>query len=360
MTGKERIKRILNHERADRIGFHETFWWETVKKYRDEGHLKADERHEDHFNYDLDECWTFNMTADLDFKPKILREDKDTKTELSGNGAVLRWKKHESSTPEHIDFTVKEQKDWLPYREHLTAKKDFDRRINFEAYRSMKKDADSKGRFFNWSGVNVFECMHPVCGHENMLVGMVLEPEWILDMGEVYSDLTVELMKILFEREGKPDGLFFYEDMGFKERPFMSPDMYRELIMPSHIKTIEFAHSLGLPVFMHSCGFIEPLLPHMVEAGIDCLQAMEVKAGMDLLRIHRNFGKKIALFGGIDVRVLYSNDKKKIDAELESKIPIVKKSNGFILHSDHSIPPQVEYETIKYFFKKGLELGIYN
>jgi uroporphyrinogen decarboxylase len=87
---------------------------------------------------------------------------------------------------------------------------------------------------------------------------------------------------------------------------------------------------------------------------------IEVKAGMDLLRIFKNFGEKIALMGGIDVRAVYSNDKKIIDAELESKIPIVKEGFAYFLHSDHSIPKTVEYETYKYFIEKGLELGKYS
>ena len=78
---------------------------------------------------------------------------------------------------------------------------------------------------------------------------------------------SIDLMEILFAQEGKPDGIWFYEDMGFKQRPFMSPDMYREIVMPGHRKPMDYCHSLGLKVIMHSCGFIEPLLPGMVEAG---------------------------------------------------------------------------------------------
>ena len=123
-----------------------------------------------------------------------------------------------------------------------------------------------------------------------MLMGMALDPDWIRDMANTFADLTIALQEILFQEEGLPDGIWFYEDMGFKQRPFMSPDMYRDIIQPAHKKTIDYAHSLGLKVIMHSCGFIEPLLPHVVEAGIDCLQVIEVKAGMDLLRIKKNFG----------------------------------------------------------------------
>ena len=89
-----------------------------------------------------------------------------------------------------------------------------------------------------------FELMHPVCGHEYMLMGMALDPDWVKDMVNTYAQLTVDLQEILFAEEGKPDGIWFYEDMGFKERPFMSPAMYSEIIQPGH-KTIDYAQAWG-------------------------------------------------------------------------------------------------------------------
>ncbi|NLF36958.1 MAG: hypothetical protein GX584_07405, partial [Clostridiaceae bacterium] len=61
----------------------------------------------------------------------------------------------------------------------------------------------------------------------------------------------------------------------------------------------------------------------------------------------------------IDVRALYTNDKKIIDEELESKIPFVKEGFGYVLHSDHSIPNTVNFDTYQYFINRGLELGTY-
>ena len=219
--------------------------------------------------------------------------------------------------------------------------------------------AAEKKRFFVWSGINVFEQMHPVCGHEHMLVGMALDPEWIMDMVDTYSQLTVDLQEILFAREGKPDGIWFYEDMGFKERPFMSPDMYMELVNPGHVRTFDYAHSLGLPIIVHSCGFVETLVPGLIQAGMDCLQVIEIKAGMDLLKLHKLYGDVLSFMGGIDVRVIYTNDKSIIDKELASKIPIVKQRFGYTLHSDHSIPNTVEYDSYRYFVDRGLDMGTY-
>jgi len=105
---------------------------------------------------------------------------------------------------------------------------------------------------------------------------------------------------------------------------------------------------------VHSCGFVEPLVPGMIEAGMDCLQAMEVKAGMDMPRLAEKYADRIAFCGNIDIRIVASNDVQAIDEELTRKIvPVLERGSGYILHSDHSIPPEVEHDTLKYFFDHG-------
>jgi len=321
LTGIERIGNILRKKPVDRIGLFEHFWGDTLQKWQAGGHITEKEDLATHFGFDMSTCSAFSLVADLDFEPEVLEETEETILTRDGNGAVLRRHKLHSSTPEHVDFAVKERTAWEELVKPLLTPER--RRINFEAYRNAREAARQQNRFFCWSGVNVFELMHPVCGHEYMLMGMALDPDWVRDMATVFCEVTIALQEILFAEEGLPDGIWYYEDMGFKERPFMSPDMYREIIKPAHQKTIAFAHSLDLPVIMHSCGFIEPLLPDVVDAGIDCLQVIEVKSGMDPLRIARNFGDRITLFGGMDARNLVENDRDAIRAELSEKIPVL-------------------------------------
>lgn len=262
MTSIERIKNILQRKPADRIGLYEHFWNDTQQVWTEQGHLKKDENLSDHFDFDIDMCWPFDCTADLDFKPQIIEENEDTVLTRDGNGALLRRHKKHDTTPEHVDFYVKDRKAWEEmYKAKLTPER---RRINFEGYREIKKRSQKSNRFFVWSGINVFEQIHPLCGHENMLMGMALDPDWVRDMVDTYSQLNIDLMEILFSEEGQPDGIWFYEDLGFKFKPFMSPAMYKEIIQPGHIKTIQYAKSHNLPVIVHSCGYVEPLIPGLI------------------------------------------------------------------------------------------------
>ncbi len=360
MTSRERIGHLLRREPADRIGVHEGFWGDTRRTWAEQGHVGEDESLADHFGLDMRMGGWPNLVADLDAGSEIIEETEETKLVRNGNGAVLRWWKHRSGTPEHVDFLVCDHESWDRHvRAKLVDRSTLRRRIPFESYRNARASAAERELFFCWSGLNVFELMHPVCGHENMLIGMALEPDWVKDMCAVFADLIIDCQKTLFEQEGLPDGVWFYEDMGFKAKPFMSPAMYKDIVWPAHKKTFEFAKNLGLPIILHSCGYVEPLVPGLIEAGMDCLQAMEVKAGMDLLKLKAEYGDRISFMGGLDVRSLETNDLDKVEAELMKKIPAAMEGSGYVLHTDHSVSSRVNYETYKFFVRRGLEIGTY-
>ena len=360
LTSRERIGRILARKPVDRIGVIEHFWGDTQAAWAAAGHVDESEDLREHFDLDIASGGWLNMKADLDFEDQVVEEDDQTRLVRDGNGALLRSWKHKSGTPEHVDFLVKDRAGWQEHiRPHLVNADNDRRRVNVEGYREAKAKAAEAQRFFCWGGVNVFECMHPVCGHEHMLVGMALDPDWVRDMCTVYADLILRVMETVFAEEGQPGGIWFYEDMGFKHKPFMSPKMYKEIIWPSHKRTFAYAHSIGCPVVVHSCGYVEPLVEGLIEAGMDCLQAIEVKAGMDLVALKKKYGERISFCGGMDIRALETNDPEKVEAELQRNLPTAMADGGYILHTDHSVSTRVDYETYHYFVRRGLEIGTY-
>jgi len=357
MTARERVHNAIARQPVDRLPCSESFWGDTTKRWTAQGHLAEGEDTIRHFDMDIRRAGGIRSVADLDFEPVVLEETEETILRLDGNGATLRRHKLHASTPEHVDFTVKDRRGWEEHiRPHLLG---LDRRrIPFEGYRRERELAAADERHFCWSGTAPFEQMHPMCGHEYMLIGMAEDPDWVRDMVMTYAECTIRHMEVLFAEEGLPDSIFFFEDMGFKNKPFMSPAMYREIMQPGHARLFGFAHSLGRKVLVHSCGFVEPLVPGLVEAGMDCLQAMEVKAGMDMPRLFERFGDRLAFFGNIDVREIASNDRERLRAELDLKVPaMLERGGGYILHSDHSIPPDVDHDTYQFFLDYGRALG---
>jgi uroporphyrinogen decarboxylase len=369
LTGKERFSRILKHQPVDRIGLFEVFWKETAQKWADGGHIESPEVVNDHFGLDMRRTggpvspanWKpVNLVADLDAGDQVIEETDAVKLVRNGNGALLRWRKDGAGAPEHVDFLVKDRAAWDEHiRPHLVNTDNYTRRINFDRYRETRAACAQKEVFLTAGVVAAFDTMNELCGHESLLIAMAMDPEWVQDMCDVYTTLTINLFEILYAKEGLPDGMWFWDDLGFKHRPFMSQSMYRQIIFPAHKRLFDFAHSKGLPVVLHTDGLIESLIPQLIEAGVDCLQPLEAKAGMDLVKVKKLYGDRLALIGGMDARVLVSNDLEAVRAELEAKIPQAMAGSGYVLQVDHSVPDQVDYATYKYFVEKGLELGTY-
>jgi len=369
LTSKERFDRILKHQPVDRVGLFEVYWRETVQKWTAEGYLERPEMVSDHFGLDVrrtggeitpGDYHIVNVVANLDAGEQVVEETESVKLVRDGNGALLRWLKDGSGAPEHVDFAVKDRRSWEEHiRPYLLDERSYEQRLNFDSYRAVRSKCARDQRFMTCGVVGAFDRMSPVCGHEHLLAGMALDPEWVTEMADLYATLTVHLLEILFEREGLPDGLWVWDDLGFKHRPFMSPAMYRQMLYPAHKKLFDFAHGRGLPVVLHCDGYVEALVPSLIEAGINCLQPIEIKAGMDLLKLKKRFGEQIALIGGMDERVLETNDLEAVEAQLLEKLPGAMAGSGYVLQVDHSVSPLVDYETYRYFVERGLEIGTY-
>ncbi len=125
--------------------------------------------------------------------------------------------------------------------------------------------------------------------------------------------------------------------------------MLDELIFPYYRELVDFYHSHGVPVILHSCGGVTEAVPQLVDIGFDCLQPMEAKAGVDVVELAQRFGDKIAFMGNIDVTVLNTNDRDLVKEEVKGKLnALYKMGADYVFHSDHSVPPDVDFDTYRY------------
>jgi len=131
LTSKERIQRILRREPVDRIGISESFWGETIAKWRSEGKLPEDVDPSDHFNFDFHDSGWFNMAGNPDAEEEVLEETDETRLVRNADGAVMRWWKNKAGTPDHIDFTVKDRAGWEELvRPHLVNPDNYRKRMD--------------------------------------------------------------------------------------------------------------------------------------------------------------------------------------------------------------------------------------
>lgn len=130
-----------------------------------------------------------------------------------------------------------------------------------------------------------------------------------------------------------------------------------QVLKPFHQRAIDWAHAKGIKAHLHSCGDIRPFVPELVSMGLDALNPLEVKAGMDPLALKREFGKDLVLHGGINA-VLW-DDPALVGPEMERLVLALKESGGYIFSSDHSVPSSVSLAAFREIVEMAKRLGAY-
>lgn len=186
-------------------------------------------------------------------------------------------------------------------------------------------------------------------GTENVSYAWYDQPDLMHDMMEFYADFTMECAKPILE-ETTVEYFNLNEDFAMKTGPLLGPDTFRTFIFPHLRRLVEFFKSHGTRyVILDSDGNLEPLIPLLMDAGIDCIWPLERASDMDPMRIRRKFGRGLRLMGGVDKREL-AKDKTAIEAHLRSLIPIVE-DGGFIPHVDHTVPPDVSWDNFCHYME---------
>ncbi len=348
MTSKELITTILNRKAAERFGIFEHFWPETIRDYWTKEGFPAKTDQADYFDYDIAHAGGWFDVTSFPGKKEILEQTEEWEIIKNGNGASVKLWRHKSGTPEHIGFEMTGREIWeKTYREPLLA---LDKnRLDLPGMKQNLEKARKTGKFTVFGNFFIFELMRNTIGDEHFLPAMLLEPGWLKDFCQVYTDFYIRHYEMIFREAGLPDGMFIYEDLGYKNGLFCSPAALKELVTPYHKRLVNYFKDHGLPVILHSCGDVRRALPSILEAGFDCLQPMEAKANMNVLELAKEYSGKIAFMGNIDVTVLNTNNKAAVKQEIEYKLKALKKLKApYVFHSDHSIPPDVRFETYKY------------
>jgi uroporphyrinogen decarboxylase len=348
------VDALVHRRPSPRVGLHDSPWGQTLKQWVEQG-LPTDEEGKpvnavDHFGFDL-----VGVGGWFDYQPKIgvrevLEETEEWKIVRNGAGAVFkRWKKR-AGTPEHIDFAMTSRAVWdRDYRPHLVGPFNRERLGDLDATRQRLARQKEKGRWRFYGHLFIWEIMRSTMGDYALYMSLLDDPDWIHDVARVYTDLFKAGFSIYFEEAGLPDGVWLYEDLGYKGSLFCNPVQLEQLIFPYYREMVEFLHSHGLPVVLHTCGLTEPALDLIVDAGFDALNPMEVKAGNDPLRIAEGYGDKLAFIGGLDARILESGDRDVIRRGVTDLVEGMKsRGASYVFGSDHSLSTLIKYDDFRY------------
>jgi len=335
MTSRERVRMTLEHREPDRVPIHDSVWAATVSRWHKEG-LPEEIPVSEYFDYEI-----VGFGADLSprFPVKVLERNETYIVETTPYGGIRRNFRDYSTTPEIIDWPVKSKEDWYKIKDRLQPNIT---RVDWVSSLNDYSRTYGDGKFVTYSAAMGYDQFQSYIKTEELLILLVEDPEWAKDMFRTHAILLIEMAKIMIEYGFKFDGAFLYNDMGYRNGLLFSPRTYQEVLQETDAMVCEFFHKNNMPVILHSCGNVKELIPYLIDAGFDCLQPLEVKAGMDLLELKPEYGDKISFMGGIDVRKM--TDPVAIEEEISRKFEVAKKGGGYIYHSDHSIPKNISFE----------------
>lgn len=139
-------------------------------------------------------------------------------------------------------------------------------------------------------------------GMENMFIKMYSQPEIVDAVLQHIVDYYANSSQKVFDAAADSIDIFFIgNDFGSQTGPLIGANLFKRFIQPHLKRFVDLGHSYKLKVMMHSCGGIVPLIPLMIEAGLDSLHAVQTTCyGMDLKELKSQFGNKIVFNGCID------------------------------------------------------------
>jgi len=352
MTTHERMTRMFNHQGADRVPIIDSPWAGTIARWHSEG-MPAGVNWADFFGADKIGGIGVNITPR--YEEKVLEENDRWRIVTTNWGVTMKKFNELDSTPEFLDFTVTTPEAWEDAKRRMA---DLTGRINWEQLKKDYPQWQAEGRWISghfWFGFDVTHSW--TVGTETLLIAMLEEPEWVQDMFDTYLHSCMSLFDEIWDAGYRFDEIYWPDDMGYKGTTFFSPALYRELLQPFHKKAVNWAHEKGVRTRLHSCGDINALLPDIIATGVDCINPLEVKAGMDALAVKEKYGDKITLHGGLNAMLW--DDKERCVAEIERLVPRLKQGGGYIFASDHSIPNSVSLENFKAIIEAVRKHGAY-
>ncbi len=222
--------------------------------------------------------------------------------------------------------------------------------FDYTSVRNNALTADPERRYATRMGSgNPFEIYCWMTGLEEAMINLLANPEVVVAGLTHITDFFAEKLRRTLEVAGDVvDLVFLADDLGSQQGLLMSRDHYRAVLQPFHRQLAEIAHRLAPQSFtmFHSDGAVFDVLPDLIDAGIDVLEAVQTDAaGMAPERLKTTFGDRLSFHGAISVQqLLPHSDAATVADECRRLMRVLGNGGGYIAAPSHAIqvgtPPE--------------------
>ena len=202
-----------------------------------------------------------------------------------------------------------------------------------------------------------------LAGMEELYLKMYDEPDLVDALFGHIVDYYAAVSRRIFDAAADAIDVFFIgNDFGSQTGPLLGEDLFRRFILAHLARLADLGHAYGLKVMLHCCGGFAPLIPAMIEAGVDGLHAIQPCChGMDLAALKREFGDRILFNGCIDSQhVLIEGAPGSVRDRTREVVGIMKPGGGFVAGASHdAILEETPVENVLAMFDAIREFGVY-
>lgn len=184
---------------------------------------------------------------------------------------------------------------------------------------------------------------------DKLCIDMLLEPELAHKIYDKMVEFELEYYeRILMAADGQIDILRPHDDYGSQTSLLFSIDMWRDYFKQNTGKLVKLAHKYGALYQQHSCGAISPIIPELIECGVDILEPIQKVKGLEPEELKKLYGEKITFHGGIDTQsILPFGTPQDVKNETEYYIRTLNINGGYILMASQSFQSDVPVENIE-------------
>jgi uroporphyrinogen decarboxylase len=356
MNHRERFVRTLTGKKVDRVPFIKVFGGTNAV-------LPSWEAEEPGLSKNIDQILQFEGvyrgwgTTPVNFWmtqrgcPKTVEENESRIVRRFEDGTVEIIRKGGDYHHQTIEWPVKTLKDWQRIKARHLSPDDPQR---FPAdWSDLVKAYRNRDYPLQLTHGGVYGFARNMMGDEQLLYAFYDCPELVHDLMDSYTDMILAIWDRMV-REVEFDLIEFWEDMASKNGCLISPDTFREFMLPNYRRVATFAKEHGIEILLvDSDGYIDDLAPVMMEGGITAMYPFEVGAGCDVVQVRRRY-PSLGIIGGLSKEaMIYGKDA--MDKELEKARRYIKLGR-FIPGPDHFVLSSVPWSNYRYFMERLREI----
>lgn len=368
MNDLDRFSACMEYKSADRRPNHELGTWpQTIQRWTQEAPQAISGfgwdwfRTEPALGLDRRDYIPINFDFIPAFEHKVLKDTPEYEICRNSKGMVTKGLKEgmlngvRMSMDQYLEFPVRTPEDFKTIKQRLIVgiperyPRDLDARIAAWRKRDfplvLGENCAANG--FYW---RAREWM----GTENLSLAWYDYPDMMHAMMEFFADFIIATSRPVLDKI-HVDYFVLNEDMSMKGGPLLGPDTFRTFIFPHLKRLVAFLRSHGTRyVAVDSDGDPTPLIPLLLEAGIDTLWPIERASEVSPQAWRKRFGKDLRLWGGVDKREL-AKGPEAIRRHLREFIPLIEQG-GFIPTVDHTVPPDVSWDNFRIYMDYKIKL----